>query len=369
MTLASGGTPSRPTVVLLAEPGAGRARRLALALETLGVATPETGADADPPSDETAEGPDEAAGEAPATPGVDIEALHEQVLEAANVRADDARPRAWADVAGAVTGEVESEVRAWLERAANGHDALLVTERRLHWLLPVLGRACDELDLRPGVVLAVRRPDLSADPQTGAPQTGRPGDIARAAAWLNQVLFTERASRDLPRVVVPDPEVTDDWVTVTARIGDRLDLEPVLDASATAVRSTQRALDQAPAAAEPTEQVALPPRLREQVDSVWGLLQRLVTDPDDAEAHEALDQARTAYVAYYAEADAVARSSARAVAARQAAAAQTAAAPDPAPAPLVTPPEEPPAAPEAPDPAPGEAQPGRRRRWWRRNPG
>src|SRR4051812_267325 len=90
-----------PTVVLLAEPGAGRARRLLLALHGLGVAPAvvEEGAGADTSDDE---GTEDSSGVT-----LDIGAMHEQVLEAAGVRGDDARPSAWADVAGAVDGQAE----------------------------------------------------------------------------------------------------------------------------------------------------------------------------------------------------------------------------------------------------------------------
>ena len=320
MTLASEPTAAR-TLVLLAEPGAGRVRRLSIALEGLGVRPPQEAEDADD-ADE------------PAPPtGPAIETVHEHVLDAAVVRPDDARPQAWPDIAAAVAPEHEAAIADWLDRHLAEATTLLATDRRLHWLLPEWLRACAERDVQARVVVAVRRPDLSADPQIGAPAGGRPADLTRAAAWLNQVLFTERATRGVPTVVVPAAEVVDDWVTATARIGEALDLEVIRDASATTVRNTQLALDRAPATTvEPNERVALPPRLAELVERVWSLLERRAAAAADGAALEAaFDEARAEYVAYYGEAEGVARSSVRAARARRVA--KEAAAPPPKPPP------------------------------------
>ncbi|HET7530472.1 MAG TPA: hypothetical protein VFJ98_05890 [Mycobacteriales bacterium] len=381
MTVASAPSPAR-TVVLLAEPGAGRARRLALALTGLGVAPPADD-EAVPVADaaeEPAGGSEQAATEnapgetdgddaetASAAPADVIVALNDSVLDAAGVRGDDARPRAWADVAAAVTPETEASVRAWVEHATASADAVLASERKLHWLLPVWVRACEEVGARAAVVLAVRRPDLSAEAQVGAPPAGRRGDIARAAAWLNQVLFTERSVRDLPVVVVTADEVADDWVAATARIGDALDLAAIRDAPAMAVRSTQRELDAASGApGEPGHRVALPPRLRDQVDGVWALLTRLAEGSKDdelAEIRAGFDAARTAYVDYYAEAEGVARSSLRAVSGRPGAAAPT---PEPAAASAAAAVPAEPAEPASAPAQPPERESAPRRSWWRR---
>ena len=320
--------PPAPTVVLLAEPGAGRARRLAIALRALGVAAAEVeeAADAEPVDDEDGE----------AAPGgrLDLGTVHEQALDAVAVRADDARPSAWPDVAGGIGAETEAAVASWLERQLAATSFPLVADRRLHWLLPVWVRACEEIGVRVVAVIAVRRPDRAAEPLPGS--VGRP-EITGAAAWLNQTLHVERATRDLPRVVVTTGEVAEDWVAATARVGEALDLDIIRDAAATTIRSAQQALDRAPGTAvEPAAAIDLPPRLQEQVERVWGLLAQLAKGEDTAAVREQLDAARAAYSAYYLEAESVAISSVRAArAARRAAKEAAAAAPAPA--------EEPPA--------------------------
>lgn len=329
MTVAAAHQPGA-TVVLLAEPGAGRARRLMLALEGLGVAPAQVD-EATAEAVEAAEGE----GDAPqAPPAVDLAALHEQVLDDAGVRADDARPAAWADVAAAVDTATETAITAWLQRQLAATATPLVADRRLHWLLPVWLRACSELGVRATVVIAPRRPDLSAESQAGAPTGGRPAHVAAAAAWLNQTLHVERATRAVPRVVVPTSEVAADWVAATARIADALDLAVIRDAAATKIRSTQQALDRAPATAvEPGEQVALPTALHEQVEAAWQLL--VGGGPGDTDA---LDAARARFTDYYLEAESVAVSSVRAARGRAPVTAPAPAAAGPAPAAAAEPP-------------------------------
>jgi hypothetical protein len=314
MTVAAEPT-AAPTVVLLAEPGAGRARRLTIALHGLGVAPVAV----DDPDSATASdsADDDESDSGPAATALDLGALHEQALDAVSVRADDARPSAWADAAGAAGADTEAAVSAWLGSQLAATPFPLVADRRLHWLLPVWVRACQEIGVRVAVVLAVRRPDRSAEAEATEP--ARPA-VTGAAAWLNQVLHVERATRGLPRVIVTMDEVAEDWVSATARIGEALDLPPIRDAAATTIRSTQQALDRAPATAvEPQEPVALPPRLQEQVETVWQLLTRLAAADGDDSVQAELDAARGAFDAYYQEAEWVALSSARAARARRAA--------------------------------------------------
>jgi hypothetical protein len=341
MTVAAEPT-AASTVVLLAEPGAGRARRLMIALHGLGVAP---AAIDDPESAVASEGADDEESDSAGTSTLDLGALHEQALDSVSVRADDARPSAWADAAGAAGAETEAGVSAWLESQLAATTTPLVADRRLHWLLPVWLRACAEIGVRVAVVVAVRRPDRSAEAELGEP--ARPA-VTGAAAWLNQVLHVERATRGLPRVIVTTDEVAEDWVAATARIGEALALAPIRDAAATTIRSTQQALDRAPATAvEPQEPVALPPRLQGQVDAVWELLNRLATADGDNSVQAELDAARGAFDAYYREAEWVALSSARAARARRVAK----------------------EAPTAPEQAPERAEPAGLRLPWRRREG
>jgi hypothetical protein len=311
-----------PTVVLLAEPGAGRARRLMLALHGLGVAPAVI---EDPESVGASDGADDDESDSGGASALDLGALHEQALDSVSVRADDARPSAWADVAGAAGAATEAGISSWLESQLAATPFPLVADRRLHWLLPAWLRSCQEIGVRVAVILAVRRPDRSAEAEIGEP--ARPA-VTGGAAWVNQVLHVERATRGLPRVIVTTDEVAEDWVSATARIGDALDLAPIRDAAATTIRATQQALDRAPATAvEPQEPVALPPRLQEQVDGVWQLLTRLAAGEGDDAVQAELDAARAAFDAYYQEAEWVALSSARAARARRPAQAAPTAAP------------------------------------------
>ena len=49
-------------------------------------------------------------------------------------------------------------------------------------------------------------------------------DVSRTAGWLNQTLFTERATRESPRVFVRYEDLLDDWTRIVGHVGEKLDL-------------------------------------------------------------------------------------------------------------------------------------------------
>ena len=135
------------------------------------------------------------------------------------------------------------------------------------------------------------------------------GDVGRAAGWIQQMLFTERATRRAPRAFVRYEDLLDDWTRAVAGVGDRLDLDVVRDAPATAMREVHGFVDRGLSRSRPDwGDLALPAALREQADAVWEAVDGLA-DGEDPEATERLDELRGAYVALYAEAEAIAQSS------------------------------------------------------------
>ena len=63
---------------------------------------------------------------------------------------------------------------------------------------------------------------------------GWQGEVGRAAGWVNQTLYTERATRDAPRAFVRYEDLLDDWTRTVGRVAERLDLAVVRDAPAPA---------------------------------------------------------------------------------------------------------------------------------------
>ena len=135
------------------------------------------------------------------------------------------------------------------------------------------------------------------------------GDVARAAGWVQQTLYTERATRSSPRVFVHYEDLLDDWPRAIARIGEELDLAVVRDAPATAMRDVHGFVDRTLSRSRADwDGLKLPDALRAQADEVWALVSALADRPD-ADVADRLDAARAAYVELYAEAEAIAQSS------------------------------------------------------------
>jgi hypothetical protein len=138
------------------------------------------------------------------------------------------------------------------------------------------------------------------------------GDVARAAGWLNQTLFTERATRDTPRAFVRYDDLLVDWTRAVTRVGDALGLAAVRDAPVESVRRVHEFVDQSLSRSRADwGDLRIPVPLREQAENVWELVSSLVEDGESAPegVMERLEAARSAYIALYEEAEGIAQSS------------------------------------------------------------
>ena len=235
--------------------------------------------------------------------------FHTRLLGAAGVQVADARPAAWplAARAGLADG-VRHELTAWLAEQLGEHEHLVVKDPRLTWFLPLWRRCAADLGVSPRCVTMVRHPAAVIDSKHRW-YGGRTGTVARAAGWLNMMLYTERATRDTPRLFVSYDALLDDWTRCVAEAGERLDLAPVRDAPATALRTAYEFVDRALSRSSTDwESLELPAALRDQAETAWDLLALLAAGDPRASA-DRLDAARAAYVELYAEAEAIATSS------------------------------------------------------------
>ncbi len=233
--------------------------------------------------------------------------FHTALLKRARVQVSDARPSAWAITADLCLEEdVQRQLRTWLEQQFAESGDLLIKDPRLSWFLPLWQRSAEAIGVSPRFVTMLRHPAAVVDSKQryyGAWQ----GDVSRAAGWLNLTLFTERGTRDAPRVVVRYEDVLEDWTKVVGRIGEALDLSVVRDAPAASLRTVHEFVDRSLSRSRTDwGDLALPSALREQADEAWGLMSGLA-DGDDL--LERLDAARAAYIALYDEAEAIAQSS------------------------------------------------------------
>jgi hypothetical protein len=260
--------------------------------------------------------------------------FHSRLLRTARVQVSDARPAAWELTAEVGLDDgVRRELRQWLALQFRVAPHLVVKDPRLSWFLPLWRGCAEDLGVAPRFVTMLRHPAAVIDSKQrwyGEWQ----GDVARAAGWVQQTLFTERATRDSPRGFVRYDDLLEDWTRTVAAAGEALDLAPVRDAPAQAMREVHAFVDRKLSRSRPEwGDLKLPTALRAQADEVWGLVSRLadesgsgggerppgdegagangaVLDGGDRAAIAArLDTMRAAYADLYAEAEAIVQSS------------------------------------------------------------
>jgi hypothetical protein len=238
--------------------------------------------------------------------------FHTGLLRTAGVQMSDARPAAWAQTAPInLDRKVQQELRRWLKQQLHESDDLVIKDPRLSWFLPLWRRCVEDVGASPKFVTVLRHPAAVIDSKQrwyGAWQ----GQVARAAGWLNQMLFTERATRDAPRAFVYYDDLLDDWTREVGRIGTALDLQVLREAPVPAMRSAHEFVDRTLSRSrENWEDARMPAALRAQIDEVWELVSHLAKDDetDTRPLIDRLDKARAAYVELYEEAEAIAHSS------------------------------------------------------------
>jgi hypothetical protein len=237
--------------------------------------------------------------------------FHTRLLRRAGVQVADARPSAWAATARVgLDAEATAELRDWLRAQLALSDHLIVKDPRVSWFAPLWRRCASELGAGPRFVTMLRHPAEVIDSKQRW-YGGRQSDVSRAAGWLNQTLFTERATREAPRVFIRYEDLLEDWTRAVDRAGTLLDLELVRRATPVAMRSVHEFVDGGLRRSRGDwDRLAVPARLRDQADETWRLVSSLAGDDADPDAAVArLDALRGDYAALYAEAEGMVHSS------------------------------------------------------------
>jgi hypothetical protein len=238
--------------------------------------------------------------------------FHSRLLREAGVQMADARPAAWGEMAHIVLDDgVLQELRKWLRKQFRGADDIIIKDPRLSWFLPLWRRCAEELGVSPRFVTVLRHPAAVIQSKLRSYGTWQ-GDIARTAGWINQVLFTERATRDDQRVFVRHDKLLEDWTRAVGRAGNVLDLAVIRNAPAASIVRVHEFVDRSLTQSRATwGDFEIPDALRKQADEVWELMCRLATE-DEADSQaviESLEAARVAYTELYEDAEAIAQSS------------------------------------------------------------
>lgn len=237
--------------------------------------------------------------------------FHTRLLRAARVQVSDARPSAWADAARiALEGDAADQLRSFLAATFAQADDVIVKDPRLSWFLPLWQRCAQDAGASSRFVTMLRHPASVIDSKQRW-YGGWQGEVARASGWMNQTLFTERATRGSRRAFVGYEDLLGDWTQAVARVGETLELEVVRAAQAPAMREVHAFVDRSLSRSRSEwGDAPVPPSLRVQADHVWELMSRLAADPvPGAHLAAALDAARTDYVTLYADAEAIVGSS------------------------------------------------------------
>jgi hypothetical protein len=238
--------------------------------------------------------------------------FHARLLNRARVQVADARPAAWALTADVgLDDEAQRQLLTWLGEEFRRNANVIIKDPRLCWFLPLWRRCAEELGASPRFVTVLRHPAAVIDSKQrwyGPWQ----GDVSRTAGWVNQTLFTERATRDTPRGFVHYDELVEDWTKAVATLGDELELGIIQNASPAAMRNAHGFVDRKLSRSSADwDKFEIPQALRDQADHVWELVCELVSRENGAKEDltERLDAARASYTRFYEEAEAIAHSS------------------------------------------------------------
>ena len=238
--------------------------------------------------------------------------FHTRLLMKAGVQVSDARPTAWGHTADVALDEgFYDELAKWLAKQFRASDHVIIKDPRLSWFLPLWRRCAEEAGVSPRFATVLRHPAAVIDSKQRSYGHWQ-SDVSRTAGWLNQTLFTERATREGPRAFVRYDDLLDDWTRTLGRVGETLDLSVVRDAPAASIVSIHEFVDRGLSRSKANwEDFAIPDALRGQVDLVWDLVSRLVEEDGESigSIAQELDEARARYISLYEDSEAIAQSS------------------------------------------------------------
>lgn len=232
--------------------------------------------------------------------------FHDELLASIAVNAEDGRPEAWAKAAQACERpRAQARVQAWLDDQFAQHNRVVVKDPRLSWFLTLYRLAADRIDVDLSVVTMLRHPAESIKSRELAYGSGS-APTTRMVGWLNMMLGTEAATRDLSRAIITYDGLLSDW---KAEFDGALDGALLAGASPSQIGAADALVDPTLRRAEPTwEGLGLPSAVRELAEITYATLCRVAAGEG---ASAELDDLRQRFGDLYAEAELITRSSAR----------------------------------------------------------
>jgi len=235
-----------------------------------------------------------------------IAEFHKTFLNSIPVRTIDTRPGAGDIAMGAVTPELEAELRSWLVEELAGHgpgDVVVVKETRAYWVMPLWARVVADAGARMTSLTMLRHPTQVVRSRDSAYLTGetdafrRQRETTNVAAWMNSVFATERATRGNPRAFVPYYDLIGDWRTALTRACGQLGVGA---GDLTGPHSIDDFIKPAlNRSGDSWEGLKVPDWLVEMAEQAWAATNVLVTSPGDEQAMATLDELNGRYVDLY----------------------------------------------------------------------
>jgi len=237
--------------------------------------------------------------------------FHSRLMRTRRVTVFDSRPAAWEMMAEAANDDaVFKDLRSWLAVQFVGTDNVIVKDPRTGWFLPLWLRCADDLGVEISFANTLRYPPEVVSSGRSWYGTWQ-NDASRAAAWLNQTLQNEYATRGATRAYVRYEDLLEDWPREISRVAELLGLGWLVDVDRSSHLDVDALVDPSlRRSAVGWGDTEVPPPLQSRVEDVWRTASGLADPDGDSEAARAsLDIARASYAEFYAEAEAIAQSS------------------------------------------------------------
>lgn len=235
--------------------------------------------------------------------------FHKYLLNPIPVRTIDSRPQAGEIAMGAVTPEVEAELREWL-RGQLDHPVLAIKETRAYWVYGMWEHVAADLGLEVSSLTMLRHPTQVVRSRDSAYLTEetdtfrRQRETTNVAAWMNSVFETERVTRNNPRAFVPYYDLIGDWRATMTRVGRQLGLDfGDLSGSHAVDDFLTSSLNRSAAT---WDGLMVAPELVNLAERTWAAASILVESPHDADALVRLEDLRREYAELYESAAAIA---------------------------------------------------------------
>ncbi len=237
-------------------------------------------------------------------------AFNDRLLNRELIEVSDARPEAWLETTRISMGPRPRQLLfAWLNAQFEQHDEIVIKDPRLSWFLGMWRAAGLRTGARPSFATMLRHPTQVVSSKS-LRYPGPAGNTNRTAAWVNMMLFTERATRGSERVFISYDEVLEDWTRVIRPMGEKLDLAAITGATADDVRRVSTVIQPSLRGEHGGwSELGVAGVIRDLAEATWEQLLPMTDATQDTSTRAAaLDSLRRDYTALLDEAEGIAMS-------------------------------------------------------------